>query len=72
MQSKGNKMSEVYIPKTEEKLSAHAFVKMLKTDADNVKNVRFVYPTIGKKGFGYFKVRYNTPVLRKVNLNYGK
>ncbi len=62
-------MSKVLIPKLEEKLSSKAYLKAMQQDADNIKEARFINPKIGKRGFGYFEVVYNTPVLREVVLN---
>lgn len=55
-------MSKFYKVKSERLVSPKELLNELK-DSDNLKSIDFIPPKIGSKGFGKFKVSYNTPVL---------
>ncbi len=55
----------VYVPTFSELLSAKEYQKELLTNRENIEEVKFIPPKIGKQGFGSFKVSYRTAVLRK-------
>lgn len=44
-------------------LTAEEYLKLVETDANNIKKSKFIPPTIGRKGFGFFEVEYKHPVL---------
>ena len=54
--------SKFYEVKSERLVSPRELLDELK-DSDNLKSIDFIPPKIGSKGFGKFKVSYNTPVL---------
>lgn len=55
-----------YFPRYKENLSAQEFLDLLNTrDAEFIKDVQFVRPQLGRRGYGYFKVEYDIPVMRK-------
>lgn len=53
----------ILLPKKERLLSAEAYLLDIKQHQDIIKEVQFVPPKLGKKGFGSFRVSYDTPVL---------
>ena len=55
----------VYVPTFSEMLSAKDYQKELITNRENIAEVKFIPPKIGKRGFGAFKVSCRTAVLRK-------
>ena len=42
-------------------MSAEQFVQFSETHAFEIKNVRFVPPKLGSRGFGFFEVETKTP-----------
>lgn len=58
---------EFYLPKRKENPSPQEFLDLPAEERLNLKRVRFVPPRIDEEGtgFGYFKVEYEAPVLRK-------
>ena len=58
-------LNRIYNAVDKEILSAESFLETLKKDSENIKNVQFVLPKIGKQGdFGHFEVSYRSLVLR--------
>lgn len=53
----------ILIPKRERIVSARSYLQEIATHQDNIKEVVFVPPKLGSRGFGSFRVRYDTPVL---------
>lgn len=52
-------------PISEETIDAKRFIELTTDKYHNIERVTFVPPKIGKHGFGYFRVKYNTPVLKE-------
>lgn len=65
-------MSDFYVPKLEENLSPRQFLEVVNRTPDNLHGIEFVAPHEGARGYGYFKVKYRTPILRKVMLKNAK
>lgn len=57
----------VLIPHSERLLDAQNYLKELQTKRDNIAQVEFIPPKIGKGGYGRFRVRYKIPVLLEVD-----
>lgn len=53
----------ILIPKRERLVSAESYLQEIATRQDIIKEVEFVPPKLGSKGFGSFRVHYDTPVL---------
>lgn len=52
-------------PISRENMSAKDFASLSMHEQANIKNAKFTLPKFGKKGFGFFVIEYNTPILRK-------
>lgn len=53
----------VLIPKKERTLKPEAYLADIRHHQDVIKDVQFIPPKLGSKGFGSFRVQYDTPVL---------
>lgn len=53
----------VLVPTKERRLTPREYLKEVQSHADIIVDADFVPPKIGSKGFGFFNVRYSTPVL---------
>lgn len=53
----------ILVPKRERIVSAQNYLQEIATHQDNIKEVAFIPPKLGSRGFGSFRVRYDTPVL---------
>lgn len=60
---KANRFSRVLEPAVERLVSAEHVVAITEKEYENIDHIEFYSPEIGGKGFGKFKVTYNTPVL---------
>ncbi len=58
-------MQQFKIPKKQRYLSAKQYLKDVEKNqvTNNIEQVTFIPPTIGKGGFGKFLVKYKRPVL---------
>lgn len=53
----------VLTPTKERILKPEAYLADIKLHQDVIKRVEFIPPKLGSKGFGSFRVQYDTPVL---------
>lgn len=53
----------ILVPKRERLVCAQSYLQEINTHQDNIKEVEFAPPKLGSRGFGSFRVRYDTPVL---------
>lgn len=56
----------ILVPKKERLLSPEAYLLDLKLHRDIISDAVFIPPKVGSKGFGSFRVRYDTPILFSV------
>lgn len=58
-------MKEVKTPTKQRYLSAQDYLKDIRLNRhnNNIEQVQFIPPQIGKRGFGKFLVKYKIPVL---------
>ena len=49
------------VPVTQSRVSASDFLEISEKTPDNIREVRFIPPRIGGKGFGCFDVKFSMP-----------
>lgn len=54
-----------FVPVSDEIVTAAEYLVVAESKNDNIKETRFIPPTIGERGFGKFKVTYRHPVLKE-------
>lgn len=55
----------ILMPYSERLLNAKDYLKERQIRGDNIAEVQFIPPKIGKIGYGLFRVRYKKPILLK-------
>ena len=60
-------MSDILVPVTEILLTQSQYLKEM--NDSNIKSATFIPPRIGSNNYGYFKVTYKLPVLKKEHSN---
>ena len=54
-----------FVPVSDEVVTASEYLEIVSSRPASIKESRFVPPRIGEKGYGTFKITYNSPVLKE-------